>query len=93
MAKMKLDPVYPDIVNRFQYVKTTNADAWQKYVKSVIAEHEYNDLLTRIAWDLLRFVYTSDTICGWYDKYNVHDSHITTAVKKAYIEVFGMPSE
>lgn len=21
MAKMKLDPVYPDIVNRFQYVK------------------------------------------------------------------------
>lgn len=39
MAKMKLDPVYPDIVNRFQYVKTTNADAWQKYVKSVIAEH------------------------------------------------------
>lgn len=39
---MKLNPVYPDIVNRFQYVKTTNADAWQKYVKSVIAEHEYN---------------------------------------------------
>lgn len=93
MAKMKLDPVYPDIVNRFQYVKTTNADAWQKYVKSVITEHEYNDLLTRIAWDLLRYVYTSDTICEWYDKYNVHDSHITTSVKKAYIEVFGMPSE
>ena len=93
MAKMKLNPVYPDIVNRFQYVKTTNADAWQKYVKSVIAEHKYNDLLTRIAWDLLRYVYTSGTICGWYDKYNVYDSHITTAVKKAYIEVFGMPSE
>ena len=90
---MKLDPVYPDIVNRFQYVKKTNADAWQKYVKSVIAEHKYNDLLTRIAWDLLRYVYTSGTICEWYDKYNVHDSHITTAVKKAYVEVFGMPSE
>ena len=61
MAKMKLDPVYPDIVNRFQYVKKINADAWQKYVKSVIAEHEYNDLLTRIAWDLLRYclLYTS----------------------------------
>lgn len=87
MAKMKLDSIYPDIVNRFQYVKTTNADAWQKYVKSVIAEHEYNDLLTRIAWDLLRYVYTSGTIYGWYDKYNVHDSHITTAVKKAYVEI------
>ena len=40
MAKMKLDSVYPDIVNRFQYVKTTNADDWQKYVKSVVAENE-----------------------------------------------------
>ena len=93
MAKMKLDLVYPDIVNRFQYVKTTNADAWQNHIKNVIAENEYNDLLTRIAWDLLMYVYTSDTISGWYDKYNVHDSHITTAVKKAYIEVFGTPSE
>ena len=93
MAKMKLDPVYPDIINRFQYVKTTNADAWQKYVKSVIAERKYNDLLTRIAWDLLRYVYCSSTISEWYHKYNVNDTHITTAVKNAYIEVFGMPSE
>ena len=93
MARMKLYPVYPDIVKRFQYVKTNNVDAWQKYVKDVIQKNEYHDLLTRISWDLLMYVYPHGAISKWYREYNVNDTHITTAVKKAYIEVFGMPSE
>lgn len=84
---LKLAPVYPEIVSRFSVFK--HSDAWQAHVNDVIADHDYNDLLTRIAWDMLRLTFSSGEICDWYDEYRCNDKHIGSAVKKAYVEVFG----
>ena len=89
MATMKAAVIYPEIVKRFSDFKERRADEWSRYVSDVKEKHEYHDFLTRISWDLLRLCFTSMEICGWYRKYEIHDPHITTAVRKAYVEVFG----
>lgn len=89
--KMKLDPVYPEIVSKMKHFKYLHGAAFKDYLASVKKAHEYNDLLTRISWDVLRMCFNPDTICDWYDQYNCNDTHMTTAARKAYLEVFGNP--
>ena len=89
MSAMKAAAVYPEIVKRFSDFKESRLDEWNRYVTDVREKHEYRDLLTRISWDLLRLCFTSMERCDWYRKYSINDNHITTAVRKAYVEVFG----
>lgn len=90
-TQLKLDPVYPEIVERFSVFKYS--DIWQVHVNDVIAEHEYSDLLTRIAHDMLHLTFRTSEICDWYDEFNCDDRHVTSAIRKAYIEVFGKPQD
>lgn len=89
--KMKLDPVYPEIVARMTYFKDKTKDSYPAYLAKVKAKHEYHDLLTRVSWDVLRCCFTPAQLCDWYDQYNCNNTHITTAARKAYLEVFGNP--
>lgn len=89
MSAMKAAAVYPEIVKRFSDFKDSRLDEWNRYVSDVKERCEYHDFLTRISWDLLRLRFTSMELCEWYRKYNINDNHITTAVRKAYVEVFG----
>lgn len=89
MAAMKACAIYPMIVKRFSDIKENHSGEWNAHVLLVESEHRYNDFLTRISWDLLRCCFTTQEICNWYREYSIHDSHITTAVRKAYVDVFG----
>ncbi len=89
MATMKAAAIYPEIFKRFSDFKKSRADEWNRYAFDVKEGHRYNDFLTRISWDLLHLCFNSVEICSWYEKYEIGDKHITTAVRKAYIEVFG----
>ena len=89
MARMKAATIYPEIVKRFSDFKGCRQDEWNRYVSDLKEKHEYHDFLTRISWDLVHLCFASAEICNWYRKYGINDKHITTAVRKAYVEVFG----
>lgn len=89
MSKMKAAAVYPEIIKRFSDFKEKRLDEWNRYVSDVKERCEYHNFLTRISWDLLRLCFTSTELFDWYGKYSINDNHITTAVRKAYVEVFG----
>ena len=80
---MKLQPEYNYILTRF----TKNLSAIQDYAPKLKASKNYKDFETRLVWDCLRAFVGSGTICLWYDKYNVNDTHITTAGRKALKEL------
>ena len=80
---MKLQPEYNYILTRF----SENLEAIQDYAPKLKATKNYKDFETRLTWDCLRAFVGSGTICLWYDRYNVNDTHITTAGKKALKEL------
>ena len=55
----------------------------QGYIETVRKAGKYNDLKTRIAWDVLKLVIPVAGICAWYKKYDCDDTHITTLAIKA----------
>lgn len=90
MSKMKAAAVYPEIIKRFSDFKEKRLDEWNPIrFRCKRRGAEYHDFLTRISWDLLRLCFTSMELFDWYGKYSINDNHITTAVRKAYVEVFG----
>lgn len=89
MATMKAAAIYPEILKRFSDFKKSRAAEWSRYASDVKERRQYNDFLTRISWDLLHLCFNSVEICSWYKEHELRDNHITTAVRKAYIEVFG----
>lgn len=76
--------------NELQYVKAqfeNNIDKIKDYAPKLKESKQYNDFEVRLTWDCLRAFVGSGTICLWYDKYNCHDTHITTLGKKALKEL------
>ena len=55
----------------------------QDYIETVRKSGRFNNLKTRIAWDILKSVMTTSEICAWYKKYDCDDTHITTLAIKA----------
>lgn len=58
-----------------------------EYAANLKANGDYQDFGTRLAWDCIRATIPSEIVCGWYDKYNCNDSHITTVAKVALREI------
>jgi len=81
---MKLKNELPNVISAFEKVKE-QIPAYVEYVK---AAGNYNDLETRIAWDLLRATKGSAWICELYSKYGCNDNHITTLAKRALEQVY-----
>ena len=79
---MKLKSEIPFIRDRFS--KITNLP---EYAEKLKATGKYKDFGTRLAWDCIRATIPIETICGWFDKYNCHDDHITTAAKAVLREM------
>ena len=59
----------------------------REYAEILKANGNYKDFGTRLAWDCIHCSIPSETVCGWYDKYNCDDNHITTLAKAVLIEM------
>ena len=79
---MKLRSEIPYVRERFSKIKNL-----QEYAVSLKANGDYKDFGTRLAWDCIRSTIPSEIICGWYDKYNCNDTHITTLAKAVLREM------
>lgn len=79
---MKLKSETPFIRESFN--KITNLP---EYAERLKANGSYKDFGTRLALDCIHATIPSEIICGWYDKYNCHDDHITTAAKSVLREM------
>ena len=76
---MKLQSEYQGLVERLVKVDRGQIKRHAEYIR----EGRYTCFETRLAWDLLRFVTPTATICSWYKVYGCNDTHITTLAKKA----------
>ena len=79
---MKLKSEIHYVTERFSKIKNL-----QEYAVSLKANGNYNDFGTRLAWDCIRATIPIETVCDWFDKYNCHDDHITTAAKAVLREM------
>lgn len=82
VMEMKLKSEIPFIRESFN--KITNLP---EYAISLKANGNYKDFGTRLAWDCIHATIPSEIVCGWYDKYNCNDGHITTAAKSVLREM------
>ena len=73
---MKLISEIPYVMERFSKIKNL-----QEYAASLKANGDYKDFGIRLAWDCIHCSSPSEIVCGWYDKYNCNDTHITTLAK------------
>ena len=64
-----------------------NLEKIKKYAPALKASGKYNNFETRLTWDCLGAFIGTETICEWYEKYDCHDSHITTLGKKVLKEL------
>lgn len=79
---MKLESELPYIRKRFSLILNLPS-----YAKKLKETGNYKDFGTRLAWDCIHATIPSETVCDWYDKYNCHDDHITTAAKAVLKEM------
>ena len=77
---MKLQNEYNGLVERM--VKIDRGQI-KRHAEGIRENGGYKCFETRLAWDLLRLVTPTATICDWYEVYDCNDSHITTLAKKA----------
>ena len=82
VMEMKLKSEIPFIRESFN--KITNLP---EYAERLKANGNYKDFGTRLAWDCIHCSIPSEIVCGWYDKYNCNDDHITTAAKSVLREM------
>ena len=62
----------------------------EQYAPYLKKSGNYKDFETRLAWDCLRAVTGTKTICDWYDEYDCNDSHIETLAKRALNAVYSI---
>lgn len=87
--EMKLQNELPLLVDKLHCI----ADKIKVHAKTLREQGNYKDLETRLAWDCLRAVVPSETICKWYDEYKCNDDHIDTLAKKALKEVYSIEED
>ena len=81
---MKLQNELSNVISAFETVK----QKIPAYVEQVKKEGNYQDLETRIAWDLLYATKGSAWICELYSKYDCNDNNISTLAKQALRQVY-----
>lgn len=79
---MKLKNELDYTVNQFKKIKNL-----ESYAEKLKETGNYKDFGTRLAWDCIHATIPSEIVCGWYDKYNCNDDHITTMAKAALREL------
>lgn len=81
---MKLQNELNPLIERLQKI----ADKIPPYAQELQASGNFKNFEIRLAWDCLKAVTSTTTICDWYDKYNCNDTHITTLAKAALKSVY-----
>lgn len=76
MAKMKLENLLPVVMQRLEVLKKHSNVL--EYKEKLRKSGNYNKFEVRFAWDVCGAMFTTEEICGWYDKYGCHDAHITS---------------
>lgn len=87
--EMKLQAELPLLVDKLHCI----ADMIKAHAHILRRDGGYNDIETRLAWDCLRAVVPTETICEWYNKYKCNDDHIDTLAKKALKEVYSIEED
>jgi hypothetical protein len=81
---MKLQSELNNVIEKLTVIK----DRIPQYAEELKNNEGYNNFETRLAWDCLRAVMGTSTICDWYKKYDCNDMHITSLAKKALKAVY-----
>lgn len=81
---MRLKKELPELVEKLKAIK----EKIPPYAKELKASGNYKDFEVRLANDCLKAVVPNAELCGWYDTYQCHDSHITTLAKRALAEIY-----
>jgi len=81
---MKLQNELHNVISAFEAVK----EKIPAYIEWVKKEGNYQDLETRIAWDLLHATKGSAWICELYNRYDCNDDHIDTLARRALRQVY-----
>lgn len=82
---MKLQAELNNTIKKFKLLDPTNV---YQYATNLKKSGNYNDFLTRLAWDVARVTVTTSNICELYEKYDCNDSHLTTLFKTALMHAF-----
>lgn len=80
---MKLKNELPNTIKKFNLFNRENLES---HINKVFESGKYNDMLTRISWDMFKSCYTNEEINKIYDEYECNDTHIDTLVKRAFKE-------
>lgn len=75
---MKLQNEYSYVLTRFRKLKNL-----KHYAEGLRRSDNYNDFVTRLAFDCAAMTIPLNLRCEWYDKYNCTDSHLKTLYIKA----------
>lgn len=81
---MKLKNELPEVIRAFD----TMREQIPAHVERVKILGRYEDLETRIAWDLLYATKGTTWLCALRYRYNCNDDHITTLAKRALRQVY-----
>lgn len=81
---MKLKAELNEVVRKMEEIK----EKIELHAEWLKKNGGYKDFETRLAWDALRAVVGSDTICKWYRDYDCNDEHIDTLAKRALRQVY-----
>lgn len=81
---MKLKAELNEVVRKMEGIK----EKIELHAEWLKKNGGYKDFETRLAWDALRAVVGSDTICKWYRDYDCNDKHIDTLAKQALRQVY-----
>lgn len=81
---MKLRTELDGVVKKMEEVK----EKIELHAEWLKKDGKYKDFETRLAWDVLRAVVGTDTICKWYEQYNCNNDHIDTLAKRALKQVY-----
>lgn len=83
---MKLKNELQETILRLEKIKNKTIT----YAKQLKIKGEYKNFENRLLWDTIHAIYTSNELCGFYEKYNCNDEHIQTLGKQAFLQVFNV---
>jgi len=82
--KMKLEAELSGVIEKMKEIE----EKIKLHAEHLRKTGGYKDFETRLAWDALRAVVGSNTICKWYSDYDCNDKHIDTLAKRALKHVY-----
>lgn len=72
-----------ELNNTIKKIESLGVQEILDYKEKLIASKDFKVLNTRLAFDVLNAIYSSNEIINLYNKYNCNDKHLETLMLKA----------